>query len=185
VAALEAGAYGFWLLERLGPERPLCIVVPRPSLRLETARGGERLHSFTEPAVAWANGATYWYWHGIRVPRDVGERPEALSARRIVRERNVERRRLMLEHVGYEHFLHTSGAKLLAQDDFGKLWRTDLELEGELAVVVEVVNSTSEPDGSNRRYFLRVPPTTRTARAAVAWTFGFDSAADYLVATET
>ncbi len=38
--------------------------------------------------------------------------------------------------------------------------------------MVKVVNSTPEPDGSRREYFLRVPPTVRTAREAVAWTFG-------------
>ena len=38
-------------------------------------------------------------------------------------------------------------------------------------MVVEVENSTPEPDGSRRTYFLRVPPATRTAREAVAWTF--------------
>ncbi|MFD4433505.1 DUF6745 domain-containing protein [Nocardia sp. NPDC058497] len=42
----------------------------------------------------------------------------------------------------------------------------------ENVVIVEVVNSTLEPDGSNRTYWLRVPPTTRTAREGVAWTFG-------------
>jgi hypothetical protein len=35
-----------------------------------------------------------------------------------------------------------------------------------------VVNSTPEPDGTSRTYFLRVPPNIRTARAGVAWTFG-------------
>ncbi len=43
--------------------------------------------------------------------------------------------------------------------------------------MVEVVNSTPEPDGSHRTYWLRVPPSTRTAREGVAWTFGLDSAA--------
>jgi len=38
--------------------------------------------------------------------------------------------------------------------------------------MVEVHNSTPEPDGTRKTYYLRVPPTTRTAREAVAWTFG-------------
>ena len=38
--------------------------------------------------------------------------------------------------------------------------------------MVEVVNSTPEPDGTRRTYFLRVPPATTSAREAVAWTFG-------------
>ena len=42
-----------------------------------------------------------------------------------------------------------------------------------------------EPDGTYRRYFLRVPPRMRTARQAVAWTFGVDRAKDYSVAFET
>jgi hypothetical protein len=39
-------------------------------------------------------------------------------------------------------------------------------------VAVEVVNSTRAPDGSFKRYWLRVPPEMSTAREAVAWTFG-------------
>lgn len=45
----------------------------------------------------------------------------------------------------------------------------------EPVVMVEVVNSTREPDGSRRTYHLRVPSTMRTAREAVAWTFGLRS----------
>lgn len=39
-------------------------------------------------------------------------------------------------------------------------------------VMVEVINSTPEPDGTSHTYWLRVPPTTRTAKEGVAWTFG-------------
>ena len=30
----------------------------------------------------------------------------------------------------------------------------------------------TEPDGTHKRYFLQVPPTVRTPREAVAWTYG-------------
>ncbi len=40
--------------------------------------------------------------------------------------------------------------------------------------MVKVVNSTPEPDGTRRSYYLRVPPDTRTAKAGIAWTFGLD-----------
>jgi hypothetical protein len=39
-------------------------------------------------------------------------------------------------------------------------------------VVVEVANSTPEPDGTRTRHWLRVPPGTATCQEAVAWTFG-------------
>ncbi len=51
-------------------------------------------------------------------------------------------------------------------------------------VMVEVLNSTPEPDGTRKTYFLRVPPTMRTAREAVAWTFDMDGAA-YAPAVES
>jgi len=41
-------------------------------------------------------------------------------------------------------------------------------------VIVEVTNTTPEPDGTARTYWLRVPPDMRTARQAVAWTFELD-----------
>jgi hypothetical protein len=50
--------------------------------------------------------------------------------------------------------------------------------------MVEVVNSTAEPDGSRKRYWLRVPPEMQTAREAVAWTFGL-SEREYDPTTET
>ena len=37
---------------------------------------------------------------------------------------------------------------------------------------IEVMNGTAEADGSRKRYFLRVPSAMRTAREAVAWTYG-------------
>ena len=51
--------------------------------------------------------------------------------------------------------------------------------------MLEVENSTPEPDGSYKRYFLRVPPEVRTPREAVAWTFGFDAEGDYAPASES
>jgi hypothetical protein len=43
--------------------------------------------------------------------------------------------------------------------------------------MVEVLNSTPEPDGTRRTYWLRVPPSTRTAKEGVAWTFGLQAEA--------
>jgi hypothetical protein len=50
--------------------------------------------------------------------------------------------------------------------------------------MVEVINATPEPDGSRKRYWLRVPPYMRTAREAVAWTFGL-SGKEYAPDKET
>jgi hypothetical protein len=50
------------------------------------------------------------------------------------------------------------------------------EIEDETYVMLEVVNRSPEPDGSFKRYYLRVPPNMRTAHQAAAWTFGFTGA---------
>ena len=77
------------------------------------------------------------------------------------------------------------GGEIVQEDDYGRLWRTRQQVGGESYVAVEVTNATAEPDGTHRRYFLRVPPDTRTARTAVAWTFGFEKPRAYQVAVET
>ena len=50
--------------------------------------------------------------------------------------------------------------------------------------MVEVVNSTPEPDATRQHHFLRVPPTMTTCGEAVAWTFGL-TAGEYAPRIET
>ncbi len=58
---------------------------------------------------------------------------------------------------------------------FGTLWRRDVKGD-EPIVILEVVNSTREPDGSFKHYWLRVPPNMKTAHEALAWTFDIEPA---------
>ncbi len=92
----------------------------------------------------------------------------------------------MVERFGAERLVREGGATLLHEDAAGRLWRREFERERWIdpVVMVEVINSTPEPDGSRRTYFLRVPPGTRTATAAVAWTFGMRES-EYAPAHET
>lgn len=95
----------------------------------------------------------------------------------------MERRRILVELYGTQRFLRDSTAQLVHEDGFGRLW--ELTMPGDEAlVIVEVVNSTPEPDGSFHTYFLRVDPACRTAHAACAWTFGL-STDDYAPVQQT
>jgi hypothetical protein len=49
---------------------------------------------------------------------------------------------------------------------------------------LKVLNSTPEVDGTQKEYFLCVPPTMKQCKQAVAWTFGLD-AEDYNPCQET
>ena len=91
----------------------------------------------------------------------------------------------MLDRYGWDKYLMQSGAEEVLKDDAGILYQKNIENDEPL-VMVKVINSTPEPDGTKKNYFLRVDPQLRpmladktfgkpqklTARNAVASTFG-------------
>lgn len=165
VAAIARSAGPWWALERLA------IVCERP-LRLSLDERG-MLHSAEGPAIAYPDGFALWADHGTMVPEWMVTDPARLDIAHIDAEENTEVRRVMIERFGAERLIREGGATLSHEDAAGKLWRRELPAGrfGEPVVMVEVVNSTAEPDGTRKTYFLRVPPHVRTATAAVAWTF--------------
>lgn len=152
----------------------LAIVAERPLVAGIDDDG--RLHGEDGPALAWGDGSAIWAWHGVEVDPSIVLTPEAITVEAIDTERNVERRRVLVERFGEERLLREGGAELVDEDATGRLWRREMSPSSwsrdEDVVMVEVVNSTPEADGTRRSYFLRVPPMTGSARDAVAWTFG-------------
>ncbi|GAA4228729.1 hypothetical protein FHR32_008093 [Streptosporangium album] len=171
-----ARAAGWWW-----PFERVAIVCERPA---ELHRDElSRLHRADGPALLFPDGFAVHAWGGTPIPADFAASMAKLTPERIRAQENAELRRVMLEHFGYDRYLAESGATPRHRDETGVLWRIDLP-EDEPVVMVEVVNSTAEPDGTFRKYWLRVPPATRTAREGVAWTFGL-SEADYRPDRET
>jgi hypothetical protein len=149
-------------------------------------RGWEshRLHREDGPAVKWDGWGVY-SWHGVQVPAEVIEDPASLTVDDITNEPNVEVRRVMLERFGFDRWITETGATKIGSDEYGTLWSFELKDDPEpRVVVVQVTNSSPEPDGSFKDYWLRVDPTCRTAHEAVAWTFGM-STSDYRLAMQT
>ena len=170
------------------------ILTERPLVLHRDDRG--RLHAESGPAIAYPDGFGIWAWHGVRVPQRIIEQPETITVADIDAEQNAEIRRVMIERYGMERFVRDAGARMAGRDDWGTLWVRDMPGDDPL-VVVEVVNSTPEPDGTSKRYTLRVPPefggkaktirvayaddgegderrVPRTPHAAIAWTFRLD-----------
>lgn len=129
-----------------------------------------RFHRQGGPAVRFVDGSVDHRWHGIPIPDDIVDNPKKLKFDRIMNERNGEIRRVLIDMYGFEKFIRHSFPKKIHEDEHGTLYRHDIP-EDEPIMVVKVINSTAEPDGSFKEYFLRVPPTTRTAKEGVAWTF--------------
>ncbi|MEV3987590.1 DUF6745 domain-containing protein [Streptomyces sp. NPDC049837] len=162
--AAVARTAGWWW-----PYEHLAVICERP-VELHRDEAG-RLDRADGPALAFPDGFALYAWRGMPVPGDFLAELAALTPERIREEENAELRRVMLEHFGYDRYLSESGAEPVHRDETGVLWRIPLPDDEDVAMV-EVVNSTPEPDGTSRTYWLRVPPATRTAREGVAWTFG-------------
>lgn len=164
-------------------ERP--TVIHRELVNPEVPRGpgSHRLHCDTGPAIVWPDGWGLWVIHGVRVTQQIVEAPQTLTVKQIRDEENAEVRRVMLERFGFDRYLSASGAIPIHADACGTLYRCDLDGD-EALTIVSVLNSTPEPDGSTKTYHIRVPPGMRTAREAVAWTFGL-KASEYRPAMQT
>jgi hypothetical protein len=82
----------------------------------------------------------------------------------------------MIEIMTPQRYVALGGAARVAEDETGILWRK-MWLASDVWAAVEVINATPEPDGTHRHFFLQVPANMRTAREAVAWTYGLKAKA--------
>ena len=122
-------------------------------------------------------------WRGVPVDDRIAFRPETITVAEVLAERNAELRRVLLERFGFERFMREAGAAVVDQDrdPGGERQLLRLKLEGDEDLVCVSVSCPS----TRRRYLLRVPPTTRTCRQAVAWTAGFSDPNQYRPLVET
>lgn len=163
-----------------------CIVSERP---WHINRDDDaRLHSVTDYAIDWTDGYGFCSVHGVRVPERYIFHPESITVDDVKAERNTEVQRIMMEQfgqtreeirgytepdqtrreIGPRRFMEAADPAVVDSDNYGELLRFE-QRNDEPLVMVRVVNSTPEPDGSYKKYLLRVPPTTRTAKEAVSW----------------
>ncbi len=154
------------------PFEGICIMSERPKL-IALDETGQRVHNEDGPALVFRDRWKIFARNGSLVSRRVISFKKHQDLRKIEYERNVESRRHMIEIYGYERYIRDVGASLLARDEYGLLFRKEFGFDEPL-VLLRVENSTPEPDGSYKHYYLRVPPDMRTPRQAVAWTFNMD-----------
>lgn len=152
---------GWWC-----PWTSACIMVERPTEMSMDNNG--LLHRVDREAVLYEDSWGFHALRGLQVPGWMAR--GEFDAARIDREKNVEYRRRMIDRYEVSRYLNESGAQLIAEDECGKLYRKRMNGDEDIAMV-EVKNSTAEPDGTFRTYYLRVPPSVQTPREAVAWTF--------------
>lgn len=147
----------------------LCLVSNRPSSLILDENG--LLHNGKGPAMSYPDGFSLYAWHGVIVPRDIIESPEQVTTRDIIQQPNVTVRRIMVELYGQDRYLQDSFREAIHEDEFGSLYRRWVDGKEDI-VMVKVINSTANQDGTFSESWLRVPPEMRTAKQAVAWSFG-------------
>lgn len=190
------------------PFEQFCVVSDRPA-RISIDESG-RLHDDGDAAIQWRDGLQMHYWHGTFVPGRMEHfvsDPKSLTTRDIEAERNAEMRRLMLEIYGLKRYVLDTGAHVIdviPEDHCIVGLRTACLLKKSMGrgdsplYFVNLLNSTPEPDGTRRRYLLRVDPdaydgeAARNVHAAVASTWrnadgslAFDNWLDYIPAIES
>ena len=152
------------------PFLDLCIITDKPTgLHRDDP---SRLHNENGLAIGYSDGWGIYAIHGVRVPDWVVLHPDQITVEKINGESNSEIRRIMVQRYGFDRYIKDVGATPLHTDETGTLYRLGVNDENNDPItVVHVVNSTPEPDGTYKDYFLMVPPNMNRAKQAVAWTF--------------
>jgi Domain of unknown function (DUF6745) len=153
----------------LQPHERTCFLSERACLLRGDAEG--RLHEARGPALRFGDGWSAFAWKGVEIPAWLIRHKEAITLATIDAESNVQVRRCMIEIMTPQRYIALGGARKVAEDETGVLWRK-IWLNYDIWTAVEVINATPEPDGTHRHYFLQVPANINSAREAVAWTYG-------------
>ncbi len=162
---LESGVFMITMID------DVCCVVKSP-YRISRNNAGQ-LHNERLGALAWTDGYELYFWNGIQVDARLIEKPDTITKEDILKEKNVEIRRCILEKLGVERYAELLGIEPIDsgvdfQGNQQVLFKTkekDVLARDYLYFVKVICPST------NRNYFLSVPEMT-DVRDAVAWTFG-------------
>lgn len=174
------------ILQFWWPMDGLCVISERPEI-LNLDEAG-RLHNPNGPAIRYRDGWSVYTINGVRMPEKYFTQPVTPSI--IDSETNVEIQRKLIERYGLQKYIEDSGAKKIAEDEWGILYYKEM-LNDEPIVMVSVLNSTPEEyeyegleerlekrefrkselgtPGKYKRYMLRVPPDTKTPLQGLAW----------------
>jgi len=134
------------------------------------------------------HGSITYYYENIRIPPKYHQaitNPELLSVEEVLKHPNQEVKYVGMKIVGFDRVMKHKSAKVIHKD--ADTDQVLFEIKGvfeEPIKYVRVWNSTAEPDGTFKPYYLCVPPEVKTCREAVAWTFRM-TAEEYKPSQET
>jgi len=163
--AQEIHHYQKLLFEHCGwifPFEKICAVCDRPRhLRFDSQN---RLHAEGEPAIEFADGWNFYYYHGVRLPEQYGKvHPNQWQSQWLLTEENAELRRVLIQGIGYDRICQELEAKQIDS------WQEYALLQIDNADVEPICLLKMTCPSTGFIHALRVPPNLTSAREAIGW----------------
>ena len=144
------------------PFEKICAVCDRPRhLRFDSQN---RLHAEGEPAIEFADGWNFYYYHGVRLPEQYGKfHPNKWQSQWLLAEENAELRRVLIQGIGYDRIIQELSAKQIDS------WQEYALLQIDNADVEPICLLKMNCPSTGFIHALRVPPNLTSAREAIRW----------------
>jgi len=144
------------------PFEKICAVSDRPRhLRFDSQN---RLHAEGEPAIEFADGWNFYYYHGVRLPEEYGQlHPNQWQSQWLLTEENAEVRRVLIQGIGYDRIIQELRAKQIDS------WQEYALLQIDKADVEPICLLKMTCPSTGFIHALRVPPNLTSAREAIGW----------------
>jgi hypothetical protein len=151
----------------------VAVITDRPveinrHLEGDTIYSDVGLDSESGPAVQYSDGYSVYAIRGVRVPGWVVEHPEQIDVPKINEETNAEVIRILIERYGEGKYMEEIGAQPKGEAFKGSQLFEYEPVEGVTLARVRAINSTPEPDGTSKIYWLKVPPGMSCTQEALA-----------------
>lgn len=77
----------------------------------------KRLHNLSGPAIAYPNNDQIYCIEGHYFPANVVEAPSTITVKQIDDEQNAEKRRILLQQLGFDKYLSSASCSIIDQDE--------------------------------------------------------------------
>ncbi|XWK88340.1 MAG: hypothetical protein U7127_29860 [Phormidium sp.] len=141
----------------------ICYICDRP--RILSFDNQNRLHAEGAPAIQFADGYSFYAYHGIPLPEKYGKiHPNQWQASWLLKEENAELRRVLIQGIGYERIASELGAIELDSFQEYRLLKIDTDVDVEPIYMLKMICPST-----GYIHVLRVPPNVNSAKEAIRW----------------
>lgn len=145
------------------PFENICIVSERPQTLLFDREN--RFHAEGKPAIEFADGYSIYAHHGTTLPFIYGKHhPKEWQPSWLLRERNAELRKILIQEIGYSRIIEELQAIELDSYQEYTLLKINSDIDIEPIYLLKMICPSTQDI-----HVLRVPPQIKTAHEAITW----------------